>query len=197
MTASEQNGGAGRGTLLGHPIAHVGYGVTSNERTVDYLVKNFGAGPFFLMEDINIDELKNADGDPIVWEHSAVFGWWGGVAVELQEVKNLEPSDAFGPAYEQKDIFNHIALAVDDIAGENERMKRLGFDLLFEAVNGPDTSSLFHAPLLGHTIELHEVWPEFEAFHELLRTEAEGWDGSDPIRPVSDEIYERLVKAGS
>jgi hypothetical protein len=168
--------------------------VTSLSRTVEHLAKSYGAGPFFLMENIQLDELKNANG-PIVWEHSAAFGQWGGVAVELQEVKKLEPRDAFGSTYEKVDLFNHVALAVDDIAEENERLKRLGFELLFEAKNGPDTSSLFDAPLLGHTIELHETFPVFETFHQMLADEADGWEGTEPLRSVSDEIYELIVSA--
>lgn len=182
--------------ILGHPIAHVGYSVQSIPRAVDFLARSFGAGPFFLMENIRIPRLKNAKG-PIVWEHSAAFGQWGGLAVELQQIDKLEPSDAFGPTYERASGFNHVAYAVDDLERENERLQELGFELLFEAVNGPHESNLYDAPLLGHTIEVHQAFDLFLEFHASLAKAAEGWDGTQPLRPASADVLDAVASGGS
>lgn len=182
-------------TILGHPVVHVGYSVTSIASAVDFLVRSFGAGPFFLMEDIRIPQLRNANG-PIVWEHTAAFGQWGGLAVELQQIDRLEPEDAFGATYRRNDVFNHVAYAVDDLAREDERLRELGLGLLFEAVNGPHHSNLYDAPLLGHTIEVHQAFPLFHVFHESLAKAAEGWDGTDPLRPVSDDVAAAVLSGG-
>ncbi len=183
-------------TILGHPIAHVGYSVASIPRAVDFLVRGFGAGPFFLMDQIRIPRLENADG-PITWHHSAAFGSWGGVIVELQQLDRLEPADAFGPTYQRTTGFNHVAYAVDDLAREHDRLTSLGLARLFDAENGPHRSALYDAPLLGHTIEVHQSFPLFHQFHAELAAAAEGWDGSDPLRPVSDEVQERIVSGGA
>jgi hypothetical protein len=182
-------------SILGQPIVHVGYSVESIPRAVDFLVRSFGAGPFFLMENIRIPHLKNADG-PVVWEHSAAFGQWGGIAVELQQIDRLEPTGALGPTYERTNVFNHVAYAVNDLAEESERLHGLGFDLLFEAVNGPHESRLFDAPLLGHTIEVHQAFDLFFTFHGSLAEAAENWDGTQPLRPVSDDV-QAAVLSGS
>lgn len=186
---------ANSNSILGQSIVHVGYSVESIPRAVDFLVRSFGAGPFFLMENIRIPHLKNANGS-IVWEHSAAFGQWGGVAVELQQIDKLEPSDAFGATYQRSRVFNHVAYAVDDLAEENERLQELGFDLLFEAVNGPHRSNLYDAPLLGHTIEVHQAFDLFFTFHASLADAAENWDGTQPLRPVSDDV-QAAVLSGS
>jgi catechol 2,3-dioxygenase-like lactoylglutathione lyase family enzyme len=183
-------------TILGHPIVHVGYNVEDIERAVDFLVTSFGAGPFFLMKDIRIPRLSNDDG-PVVWEHSAAFGQWGGVAVELQQLDKLEPADAFGATYQRTSGFNHVAYAVDDLAAEAARLRTLGFPLLFEAINGPHRSNLYDAPLLGHTIEVHQDFDLFHPFHRSVAEAAEGWDGkTDRLRPVSDEIAAAVLRGG-
>jgi hypothetical protein len=35
---------------------------------------------------------------------------------------------------------------------------------------------------LGHMIELYEESDRIRAFYEHVRSAAEGWDGSDPVR---------------
>jgi len=196
MVARDAGGGESP-TILGHPIAHVGYSVESISDTVDLLVQSFGAGPFFLMEDLHIEEIKDAEGRPIVWDHSAAFGQWGGIAVELQEMSKVEPADALGPTYERVNLFNHVAYAVDDLPQERERLKELGFKLLFDAINGPVEEVLFDAPLLGHTIEVHQDFELFGEFHRELASAAEGWDGKEPLRPVPADVQEQVVNAGS
>jgi catechol 2,3-dioxygenase-like lactoylglutathione lyase family enzyme len=181
--------------FLGQPVAHVGYSVSSISETVDFLVRSFGAGPFFLMENIQLDRIWNAAG-PIVWEHSAAFGQWGGVAVELQEIRKIEPNGAFGAAYEGTDRFNHVAYAVDNLARESERLREMGFAPLFEASNGPHKSALYDAPLLGHTIEVHQVFDLFIEFHAEMARAADGWDGTQSLRPVPDEVQKRIVDGG-
>jgi hypothetical protein len=182
-------------TIFGQPIVHVGYSVESIPRAVEFLVRSFGAGPFFLMEDIRIPQLENTNG-PIAWEHTAAFGQWGGVAVELQQIDKLEPSDAFGASYQRTDAFNHVAYAVDDLAQEDGRLRGLGFAQLFKAVNGPHHSNLYDAPLLGHTIEVHQAFPLFFAFHASLAEAADAWDGTNALRPVSDEVAAAVLSGG-
>ena len=122
-------------TMFGHPILHIGYSVDDLEQAVDFLVESLGAGPFFVMKNIRIPELRNANG-PIIWEHSAVFGQCGNINIELQQTDRLEPADAFGATYQRRNQFNHVAYVVDDLAQERERLDAMGLELLFEGRNG-------------------------------------------------------------
>jgi methylmalonyl-CoA/ethylmalonyl-CoA epimerase len=178
-------------TIFGRPILHIGYSVDDLEQAVDFLVESLGAGPFFLMRNIRIPELRNAAG-PIVWEHSAVFGQCGNINIELQQTDRLEPANAFGPTYERRNQFNHVAYVVDDLAQERERLDALGLELLFEGRNGPHESVLYDAPLLGHTIEVHQDFPLMEPFQVVMREAADGWDGEDRLRPVPRVLQETL-----
>jgi methylmalonyl-CoA/ethylmalonyl-CoA epimerase len=178
-------------TILGRPIVHIGYSVDDIEQAVAFLAEALGAGPFFLMEDIKIPSLKNGEG-PITWHHTAAFGQCGNINIELQQTFTLEPADAFGPTYQRRNQFNHIAYIVDDIADERRRLETMGLTLLFEGENGPHVSTLYDAPLLGHTIEIHEDFDLFKMFRRVMRDAADGWDGKDPLRPVPRELQETL-----
>ena len=178
-------------TIFGRPIVHVGYSVDSIEQAVEFLTRGLGSGPFFLMKNIRIPELRNAAG-PIIWEHSAAFGQSGNMNIELQQTDRLEPGDAFGSTYERRNQFNHVAYVVDDLAEERRRLDAMGLELLFEATNGPHESVLYDAPLLGHTIEVHRDFRLFQEFRAAMTAAAEGWDGRDPLRPVPRELQETL-----
>jgi catechol 2,3-dioxygenase-like lactoylglutathione lyase family enzyme len=183
-------------TIFGRPIVHVGYSVDSIEQAVDFLAESLGAGPFFLMKDIRIPVLRNAAG-PIVWEHSAAFGQCGNINIELQQTDKLEPSNAFGPTYERRNQFNHVAYIVDDLAQERRRLDAMGLELLFEGINGPHESVLYDAPLLGHTIEVHKDFRLFQEFRAVMKDAADGWDGTDPLRPVPRELQDTLGSDGA
>lgn len=179
-------------SILGRPVHHIGYAVESIPQAVDFLMTTAGAGPFFLMADIRIPVLRNANG-PIIWEHSAAFGQWGDVAVELQEVHRLEPADALGASYQRTNGINHVAYVTDDLDAERARLEAMGLPFLFEASNGPHDSLLFDAPLLGHTIEVHRPFPMFDEFWSSLAVAAGSWDGQDPLRPAPRELQETLA----
>lgn len=183
-------------TIFGRPIVHIGYSVESIPEAVDFLSSALGAGPFFLMKDISIPMLRNANG-PIVWEHSAAFGQWGNVGIELQQTYRLDPPDAFGPTYQRTSGVNHLAYIVEDLPRERERLEELGLKLLFEAKNGPHDSLLFDAPLLGHTIEVHRDFTLFQELRAAMVDAADGWDGSDPLRPVPRELQDTLAATGA
>ena len=177
--------------IFGRPIVHVGYSVDSIERAIDFLAEAFGAGPFFLMTNIRIPELRSAAG-PIVWEHSAAFGQCGNMNIELQQTDKLQPANAFGATYERRNQFNHVAYVVDDLEQERRRLDEMGLELLFEATNGPHESVLYDAPLLGHTIEVHKDFRLFQEFRAVMTDAAEGWDGKDRLRPVPRELQDTL-----
>jgi hypothetical protein len=48
---------------------------------------------------------------------------------------------------------------------------------------GPVRAHWFDArATLGHHIEVLQTSPELLGFYELIRSSADGWDGSDPLR---------------
>jgi hypothetical protein len=74
---------------LGEPH-HYGYLVEDIEATVNRLVDQLGAGPFFLIEGVPLENVLSR-GEPAEFVHNSAFGSCGGGAIELIEAVSLAP----------------------------------------------------------------------------------------------------------
>jgi len=163
---------------------HIGYTVESIPEAVDLWARAFGAGPFFVIEDIVFDEIEHRHG-PAEFDHSTAFGQWGGIAVELWEVHKLAPKATLGPRISATDRPNHVAYHVEDLKAESDRLQALGFELLLRLVVFGSEIRIHDAPQLGHTIEI-QTGASVLGLHAGLAAAAEAWDGSNPLRPMSE-----------
>jgi hypothetical protein len=75
---------------LGEPHHHA-YLVEDIEATVDRLVDRLGAGPFFLVERVPLENVFSR-GEPAEFVHNSAFGFCGGGAIELIEAISLAPA---------------------------------------------------------------------------------------------------------
>src|ERR671924_957939 len=74
---------------LGTPH-HYAYLVEDIEATVNRLVNQLGAGPFFLIENVPLENVLSR-GEPAEFVHNSAFGYGGGGAIELIEPVSLAP----------------------------------------------------------------------------------------------------------
>ena len=74
---------------LGEPH-HCAYVVDDIEATVSRLVDQLGAGPFFLIENVPLENVRSR-GEPAEFVHNSAFGYCGGGAIELMQVLRLAP----------------------------------------------------------------------------------------------------------
>ena len=74
---------------LGEPHHHA-YVVDDIEATVNRLVDQLGAGPFFLIENVPLENVVSR-GEPAEFVHNSAFGSCDGSAIELIEVVSLAP----------------------------------------------------------------------------------------------------------
>ena len=77
------------GAQLGEPH-HCAYVVDDIEATVNRLVDQLGAGPFFLIENVPLENVLSR-GEPAEFVHNSAFGSCDGSAIELIEVVSLAP----------------------------------------------------------------------------------------------------------
>ena len=68
---------------LGEPH-HYAYVVEEIEPTVNRLVDQLGAGPFFLIESVPLENVLSR-GEPAEFVHNSAFGYCGDGAIELIE----------------------------------------------------------------------------------------------------------------
>lgn len=166
---------------------HYAYVVEGIEATVERLAEQLGAGPFFLVENVPLENVTSR-GEPAEFLHHSAFGYCGGGPIELMEMVRLVPEWIEGRFSGARPRVHHVAwvvppASVDDVRRELEARglseylsARLGeLDVTFH-----DASASF-----GHDIEIHVDSQELRDFFELVREGAEGWDGSEPLRPVT------------
>ena len=74
---------------LGEPHHHA-YVVDDIEATVSRLVEQLGAGPFVLIENVPLENVRSR-GEPAEFVHDSAFGYYDGGAIELVQALSLAP----------------------------------------------------------------------------------------------------------
>ena len=150
------------------------------------LVDQLGAGPFFLVERVPLENVLSR-GEPAEFVHNSAFGSCGGGAIELIETVSLAPERVEKRFSAPRPNIHHVAYAVapTDVADVRSSLDERGLPQYLSAQLGEVDSTLHDASaVLGHDIEIHVDCEGLRNFFEMVRSGAEGWDGSEPLRPV-------------
>ena len=170
---------------LGEPH-HCAYVVENIEATVNRLVDQLGAGPFFLVERVPLENVLSR-GEPAEFVHNSAFGYCGGGAIELIEAISLAPERVEQGFSAPRPRIHHIAYAVPptEVADLRSSLDERGLPQYLSAQLGAVDMTLHDASAaLGHDIEIHVDTDGLRAFFTMVRSGAEGWDGAEPLRPV-------------
>jgi methylmalonyl-CoA/ethylmalonyl-CoA epimerase len=170
---------------LGEPH-HYAYVVEDIEATVNRLVDQLGAGPFFLIESVPLENVLSR-GEPAEFAHNSAFGSCGGGAIELIEAVSLAPERVEKRFSGPRPGIHHVAYAVPptEVADLRSSLDERGLSQYLSSQLGEVDTTLHDASAaLGHDIEIHVDSEGLRAFFQMVRGGAEGWDGSEPLRPV-------------
>ena len=170
---------------LGEPH-HCAYVVDDIEATVRRLVDQLGAGPFFLIENVPLENVLSR-GEPAEFVHNSAFGYCGGGAIELMEVLSLAPERVQKGFSGPRPRIHHVAYAVPptEVADLRSSLDDRGMTEYLSSQLGEVETTLHDASAaLGHDIEIHVENEGLRDFFEMVRAGADGWDGSEPLRPV-------------
>jgi hypothetical protein len=170
--------------LENRTINHLGYLVPSIERAVAHWASTVGAGPFFIVERMKFDEVLHY-GKPCTLDHSAAFGQWGSVIIELQQIFASAPetlTQRLIPG--ASPILNHVAYVSPTPEQDSAQLSAAGYELFLYAKFG-EVEVRFHdtRAILGQAIEIHRQSDFLDAFFSQVAGAARGWDGKGPLRP--------------
>lgn len=163
------------------PIHHVGFNVPDLRTAIDTWATVYGAGPFYVNEHVAYDEAASG-GAPAAWDHSAAFGQWGTVPVELQQTHAVHPEELAGPfTAGGRAAVNHVGITAEDPAAESARLESLGFRLCLHARLGA-VEFFWHdaTESFGYCIEVITAAAELEAFFETIASGARNWRENQP-----------------
>jgi hypothetical protein len=170
---------------LGEPH-HIAYVVDDIEATVERLLAQLGAGPFFVMENVPLEDVTSA-GEPATFAHNSAFGRWGEGTIELIQPASLAPErveQAFAPPRPRVQHVAYVA-APDAVDGVRHTLGERGLSpYLSTWLGGAETTLHDASTILGHDIEIHGDNEGLRGFFGMVSAAAEDWDGSEPLRAV-------------
>jgi methylmalonyl-CoA/ethylmalonyl-CoA epimerase len=170
---------------LGEPHHHA-YVVDDIEATVNHLVGQLGAGPFFLIENVPVADVLSR-GEPAEFVHNSAFGYCGGGAIELMEPISLAPGRVEDRFSGPRPRIHHVAYVVPptEVADLRGALDARGLEQYLSSRLGEVETTLHDASaVLGHDIEIHADNEGLRDFFGMVGGAAQGWDGSEPLRPV-------------
>lgn len=152
--------------------------------TLKHWTEAVGVGPFFLLENVQLGEMKYR-GQPSDAVFSIAIGYWGDIQIELIRPENDAPS-IYNGEYGVKDRLHHVCLFVDSIATARAACAKAGAEILVEGKVG-DSGEVIYVDAgggPGHIIEILQPMAGSEALFAMMRDAARNWDGSDPLRRI-------------
>ncbi|HZO36070.1 MAG TPA: VOC family protein [Solirubrobacteraceae bacterium] len=168
---------------LPRPVHHYAYVVDDIEEAIGHFVTTLGAGPFFMLENVPLENVRY-HGEPAVFEHTAAFGQCGTMAIELQEIHRCEPAEMSDRFVTPAPGLHHIAWVVPDLDQASAELAEKHNAPLFLQANVGEITHYHHdaTQTLGHFVELHKDVPALHGFFGMLKEASVDWDGRDPIR---------------
>jgi methylmalonyl-CoA/ethylmalonyl-CoA epimerase len=166
---------------------HYAYVVESIEATVGRLAEQLGAGPFFLVENVPLENVTSR-GEAAEFVHHSAFGHCGGGPIELMEIVRVVPERLEGRFSAARPAVHHVAWAVPPASVEELRreLEDRGLPEYLRSQLGELDTTLHDASAsLGHDIEIHADVQGLRDFFQIVREGAEGWEGSEPLRPAA------------
>lgn len=166
----------------------VAYHVTDIRRAAREMAEKFGAGPFFVNDNITLSWGEHR-GEPTSFVHSSAYGQWGALMLELfqqeDDSTNTPYRDMYGPGEEG---LHHTAIMVDDMEEAFAYFERNAMPVATRCglgrSGGVDFAFIDARELLGHMIEIYPASDGLRGFYRMVRDASLGWDGSDPIRSL-------------
>ena len=142
-----------------------------------------GAGPFFALDHVKLDNLKYC-GEPAEIDFSMAIGYWGDLQIELIRQHDDAPSVYSKWRDEGREGLHHVCILVDDMAEARRVCAEAGAVVAQEGdvQGGGSVIYVDTGGGPGTMVEILKPGPGGPAFFAMMREAHRAWDGSDPVR---------------
>jgi hypothetical protein len=167
------------------PFVQAAYFVADAEAAARRWAREFGAGPFFLLEHVLLENVVHR-GTPSTLDHTAAFGQLGSIMIELVQQHGEHPS-VFRDMYAADEYgLHHMAYFAADFDAELARLRGLGCATAMTASTALGLRFAFADATaeLGHMLEIYENDQGMRAFYAMVADATRDWDGADPVRSL-------------
>ena len=169
-------------------IVQVAYHVTDIRRAAGDMAARFGAGPFFVNENIRLTWGEHR-GQPTNFVHSSAYGQWGHLMVEFFRQEDSSTNTPYRDMFAaNEEGLHHTAMMVRDMDEAFDHFESNGMPVVTRCGlrdgHTVDFAFIDACATLGHMIEIYPASDGVLGFYGMVRDAADGWNGEDPIRPV-------------
>jgi len=158
------------------------------DAALQHWTETMGVGPFFVMEQIRLEETRFM-GEPSDCIFTIALAQWGEVQIELIRQDNDAPSIYRGDYWPGGQAMHHVCLLTDDIASARSAVESRGGLVLVEGRVGADGAVIYAdcgpaetRPNPGAIVEILQPASGSDGFFGMIAEAAAQWNGSDPVR---------------
>jgi methylmalonyl-CoA/ethylmalonyl-CoA epimerase len=177
-----QSIGADMGISAIGPVMQIAFAPADFDAALKYWTETMGVGPFFLMENIALEDLRYR-GEPSDFVFSLALAYWGDIQIELIRRENDSASIYDGRI---GDALHHSCVLTDDIEKARTIAIESGATVLVEAKVGADGHVLYAdtggGP--GSIVEILQPASGSGVLFQMIKDASVGWDGSEPLRKL-------------
>ena len=167
------------------PVMQIAFVPKDFDVALNYWTQRMGVGPFFLIENIKLEDMRYL-GAPSDCVFSMALAYWGDVQIELIRPENDAPSIYNGEYGVNGDVLHHVCILTEDIGHARLYAERAGAKILVEAKVGADGAVIYvdtgNGP--GSIVEILQPASGSDGLFTMIKDAARSWDGSDPVRTL-------------
>jgi len=168
-----------------YPVVQVAYFVADIREAARNMHQTFGAGPFFVVEDIQLASATHR-GEECLFVHSSAYGQWGDLMIELVQQESEGPSpfrDLYPPGHSG---LHHLATIVPDQQQAYAAYRSAGFEVatIATTIDGTEFAFVDALKQMGHFIEVYASSPSLLGFYDMVKRASVNWRGKDILRQV-------------
>lgn len=163
-------------------VIQLAYFPTDFDAAMKYWIETIGVGPFFVLNDVRLIDMKYK-GQPTDAPFTMAIGYWGDIQIELIKTASTAPS-LYAGEYAVRDRLHHVCVFVDSIAEARRACAEAGAEVIVEGKVGEDGEVIYVDPGQGpgFVIEYLQPMAGSEGLFQMMKDAARDWDGSDPVR---------------
>lgn len=152
------------------------------DAAVEYWTQTMGVGPFFLLENIRLGDMKYK-GKPTDAVFSVAIAYWNDIQIELVRPENDAPAHYSGE-HAVHDRVQHVCIVVDDIADAYAAVEAAGAEIIVDGKVGKTGAVIYADPGFGPggVVEYVQLDTGGAEFFAMMKAAARDWDGSEPLR---------------
>lgn len=163
------------------PVMQIAFVPDDFDSALRHWTEVMGVGPFFLLENIRLEEMRYL-GETSDAVFTIALAYWGDLQVELIRQDNDAPS-----LYRDRrngGAMHHVCILTDDITAARATADAAGCDLLVEAKVGADGAVIYvdSKGYPGGIVEVLQPASGSEGLFAMIRETARSWDGAEPVR---------------